>query len=338
MRVLITGVGGFAGSHLADCLLTDPDAELWGTVLPAGRPAYLAAAVHRLAVDLRDPQAVRQIIQSARPERVYHLAGQAFVPQSHRDPWDTLENNLRPQLNLFESLLAESLRPRMLVVGSYEVYARRPSKIPLAGLPGQAGAAPEIQTVGEDWPLGPDSPYGVSKVAQDFLARQYFETYDLPVIRVRPFNHIGPRQSPRFVAAAFASQIARIRAGQQPAVLRVGNLAARRDFTDVRDMVRGYALLLERGAPGEVYNLGSGASHSIQELLDRLLALAGVACEVTVDPERYRPLDAGEVLCDASRAFAACGWRPEIPFDVTLADLLAYEEQRLDPATPTPAA
>jgi len=314
MRVLITGVSGFAGSHLADYLLTRPGLELWGAALTTHRPDYLSPAVRLLAVDLRDPEAVQRLIQAVQPEQVYHLAGQAFVPQSRQDPWDTLETNLKPQVNLFQALSRERLRPRILIVSSYEVYA---------------GLAPRKGPVDEAWPLGPDSPYGVSKVAQEFFARLYFEEHDLPVVRARPFNHIGPRQSTRFVAAAFASQVACIQAGVSPAVIKVGNLAARRDFSDVRDIVRAYVLLLEQGAPGEVYNLGAGRSYAIRELLDRLLAFAGVDCDIQIDPERYRPLTVPDVVCDASRARAACGWQPLISLDQTLAELLAYERGRL---------
>jgi GDP-4-dehydro-6-deoxy-D-mannose reductase len=161
------------------------------------------------------------------------------------------------------------------------------------------------------------------------LGLQYFLSHGLAVVRVRPFNHIGPRQSPKFVAPAFAAQIASIEAGLQPPVLRVGNLSARRDFTDVRDMVRAYVLALEHGEPGEVYNLGSGRSHSIQELLDHLLSCASVAIKVEIDPARLRLADMPDIVCDATKFQARTGWEPRIPFAQSLQELLAFERYKL---------
>jgi GDP-4-dehydro-6-deoxy-D-mannose reductase len=312
VRVLITGVGGFAGSHLADYLLTLPDSEteVWGCDL-SGRPRpYHPAELKLLAADLRDPEAARAVVQQAQPERIFHLAGQAFVGDSWADPWPTLETNLRSQLNLFEAVLAAGLEPRILVLGSAEEYGR---------------VASEDLPVRETSPLRPDSPYAVSKVGQDLLGLQYYLSHRLPIVRVRPFNHIGPRQNHKFVAPAFAMQIAAIEAGLQPPVIRVGNLGTRRDFTDVRDMVRAYALALEYGDPGEVYNLGTGRSRSIRELLDTLLRLSRAEITVEIDPARLRPADVAEMVCDASRFCARTAWAPRIPFEQTLRDLLDYE-------------
>jgi GDP-4-dehydro-6-deoxy-D-mannose reductase len=312
LRFLITGASGFAGSHLADHLLAahPRSAEVWGCDLSGERRPYLAADVRLIAADLRDSAAARRVVAESRPDRIFHLAGQAFVGDSWADPWATLEINLRAQLNLLEAVLAEGLAPRVLVVGSAEVYGR---------------VTPEQQPINESAALRPDSPYSVSKVAQDMLALQYFLGHGLPVVRVRPFNHIGPRQNRRFVAPAFASQIAAIEAGRQPPVLRVGNLAARRDFTDVRDMVRAYALALELGEPGEVYNIGSGRSRGIDELLKTLLALARVPIRVEPDPARFRPVDLPDLVCDAGKLRAGTGWAPGVPFETTLHDLLDYE-------------
>ena len=195
--------------------------------------------------------------------------------------------------------------------------------------------APGDLPIREAQPLRPDSPYGVSKVTQDMLGLQYFLSRGLPVIRVRPFNHIGPRQTRRFVAPAFASQIAAIEVGKQPPVMKVGNLSASRDFTDVRDVVRAYVLALEHGEPGEVYNIGSGASHSIRSLLDRLLSLSTVNISIETDTTRLRPADVPDVVCDASRLRAATGWQPRVTFDQSLSDLLDYERTQVDVATPS---
>ncbi|MCC7361612.1 MAG: GDP-mannose 4,6-dehydratase [Anaerolineales bacterium] len=316
MRSLITGVGGFAGSHLADHLLAQPDNQaddtprVWGCDRTDQRPPYLAAAVRLVALDLRNPAATLDLLAAAQPDRIYHLAGQAHVGDSWNDPWDTLEANLRSQLNLLEALVRLGQHPRVLVIGSADEYGVvGPGDLPLT----------------EASPLRPDSPYAVSKVGQDLLGLQYHLSHHLPVVRVRPFNHIGPRQSRRFVAANFAAQIAEIEAGRQPPVIHVGNLAARRDFTDVRDMVRGYRLLLERGAPGEVYNLGSGRSVAIADLLRTLLSFAAVPIRIEHDTGRLRPSDLPDLVCDARKAQAQTGWQPVVPLETTLRDLLDYE-------------
>ena len=318
MRSLITGVGGFAGSHLADYLMSaNPDTDLWGCDLSGERRPYHPAGLRVLGADLRDPDAVRRLIEHVRPDQVYHLAGMAYVGDSWSRPWETLETNLRSQVNLIEAILAAGLRPRVLVIGSAEEYGR---------------VAPTELPIGEDHPLRPDSPYSVSKVGQDMLGLQYFLSRDLPVIRVRPFNHIGPRQSRQFVAPAFASQIAAIEAGRQPPVLRVGNLTARRDFTDVRDMVRAYALALNLGEPGAVYNVGAGRSWPIKELLDTLLGIATLPIKVEVDTGRLRPVDLPDLVCDAARFRSRTGWEARIPFQQTLHDLLNYERDQVSEA------
>jgi GDP-4-dehydro-6-deoxy-D-mannose reductase len=320
LRFLITGVGGFAGSHLADHLLAAAEAqeaanwEVWGCDLSGARRPYHAPSLQLRGADLCDPSAARDLVEAARPDRVFHLAGQAHVGDSWADPWRTIETNLRAQVNLLEAITAAGLEPRVLVVGSADEYGPvRPDELPL----------------NEDRPLRPNSPYSVSKAGQDLLGLQYFLSHRLPVVRVRPFNHIGPRQSQRFAAAAFAAQIAAIEAGQAEPVLKVGNLSARRDFTDVRDVVRAYALVLERGEAGEVYNIGSGRSWSIAELLEKLLDLASAKITVQTDERLLRVADSPELVCDASRLEACTGWRPRITLEQSLADLLDYERWRV---------
>jgi len=316
LKILITGSGGFAGGHLSEYLLSEfgERVRVWGCERGLTRRSFAPAGLLTLKTDLRDAEATRALIAQVRPDRIYHLAGQAVVGESWARPWETFEANVHVQLNLFEAVLAEGLTPRILVLGSMEEYGR----VAASDLP-----------VNEAQPFRPDSPYGVSKVAQDLMGQQYFLSRQLPVVRVRPFNHIGPRQSDRFVAAAFASQIAAIEAGRQPPVLRVGNLAARRDFTDVRDMVRAYVLALEHGEPGDVYNIGSGRSRSIRELLDFLLSCASCAIQVETDPARLRPADTPDIVCDATKFRARTGWAPRLTFEQTLSDLLEYERQQV---------
>lgn len=308
MQALITGIGGFAGSHLADYLLAETDWQIVGCVLnECDAPAHLQGRVIYRIVNLCDPQAVRQMLDDVAPDVIFHLAALANVGASWRDPWPTLENNIRAQLNLLEGLVRLGAGPRVMIVSSNEVY----------GLV-QAHELP----INEENPLRPNSPYAVSKIAQDMLGLQYYFSYQLPIVRVRPFNHIGPCQAPGFVAPDFARQIAQAEAGQRAPRIQVGNLEARRDFTDVRDMVRAYYLAATQGAAGDVYNIGSGRSHAVQELLDVLLSHSRVQITVEPDPARLRPSDVPEVRCDASKFRALTGWEPSIPFETSLRDVL----------------
>ena len=314
MRALITGVAGFAGGHLVEHLASAGGWEIWGNVRDEPDLRYVVGGAQAIVADLRVPQVVLDLIDRVQPDYVFHLAAQPFVPQSWADPWDTFETNLRSQINLLDALLKRRPAARVLVVGSNEEYGQ---------------VAPDQLPLREDSPLRPDSPYGVSKIAQDFMGLQYCLSHQLPVIRVRPFNHIGPRQGDKFVASAFAKQIALIEAGQIPPAIKVGNLSAQRDFTDVRDMMRAYRMAIEQGEPGEVYNIGSGTPRSVQHLLDILLSLSTVSIRVEVDPERLRPSDTPISYCDASKFNARTGWTPAIPFQQTLRDVLDDWRQRM---------
>ncbi len=309
MRALITGSGGFAGAHLADHLRAQPGLEVFGVV----REPRAGLPERTLVADLGDAEAVSRILRDVRPDFIYHLAAQAAVQLSWARPRETIVNNVVAQLNVFEAVLAADLRPRLLVVGSADEY----------GL-----VLPHELPIREDNPLRPNSPYAVSKVAQDLLGLQYFISHHLHVVRVRPFNHTGPGQSDLFAASSFARQIAEIEAGRREPILLVGNLEAKRDFTDVRDVVRAYHLLLERGVPGEVYNLGSGRSVTVRYVLELLLAHSRVEIEVHTDQARLRPSDNPELVCDCSKA-AALGWQPAIPLERTVKDLLDYWRERV---------
>lgn len=307
MRAFITGVGGFAGSHLSDYLLEQTDWQVTGCVLPGWDCSHLDRRVTCLELDLRDRMAVRATLEQVAPDVIFHLAAQAFVPVSWQDPWDTLENNIRAETNILDGLVKLGAKPRVMVVGSNEEYGLvQPQDLPLR----------------EDSPLRTNSPYAVSKVAQDLLGLSYFLSYSLPVVRVRPFNHIGPRQSEGFVAPAFAKQIALIEAGRQEPVIRVGNLSAQRDFTDVRDVVRAYHLVVTKGQPGEVYNIGSGQPRTVQSLLETMLSLSAAQIRIEFDLERMRPSDTPVVYCDAKKLRDATGWSPSISFEQTLRDVL----------------
>jgi GDP-4-dehydro-6-deoxy-D-mannose reductase len=316
VRVLITGISGFAGSHLADYLLAQPEPALAlvGVSQHGGEHTPNDARIALVNGDLTDPRFTADLLAQVSPDRIYHLAAQAFVPISWQDPWATLENNIRAQTNLLHAAAQRNLPARILIVGSNEEYGR----VTPADLP-----------IDEETPLRPDSPYGVSKIAQDYLGLQYFLSHQLHVVRVRPFNHIGPRQNERFVASNFAKQIAEIEAGRREAKLCVGNLDAQRDFTDVRDVVRGYVLALERGQAGEVYNIGSGKPRPIRELVETYQRLSRVPFEIEFDPQRMRPSDTPVSYCDATKIKRATGWEPQIPFEQTLRDILADWRARI---------
>jgi GDP-4-dehydro-6-deoxy-D-mannose reductase len=321
VRALITGVSGFAGSFLAEYLLSQPGVEVWGVSHgelgnDGGAPwrSALNARIQSIPGNLTDPAVAARVLTQAAPDLIFHLAAQAFVPISWEDPWATLENNIRAEVNILHAAAEQNLTPRILVVGSNEEYGR---------------VEPDDLPISEETPLRPDSPYGVSKIAQDFLGLQYFISHKLHIVRVRPFNHIGPRQNERFVAANFAKQVAQAEAGLREPVLCVGNLDAQRDFTDVRDMVRGYALALERGSAGEVYNLGSGTPRSIQELVDTFLRIAKISLRVEPDPTRSRPSDTPVSYCDTRNFKQQTGWEPQISFEQTLHDTLEYWRARV---------
>ena len=310
MKALITGISGFVGSHLAEHLLAHTDWQVSGTVYgPYENIRRLCDQVELYPAELSRLPVVTFVLDQTRPDIVFHLAAIAATGHSWRDPAGTLQVNVGMQANILQAVVDLKLDCRVIVIGSSEEYGA----VTLEDLP-----------IDEETPFRPMNPYAVSKVAQDMLGLQYHLSHGLDTIRVRPFNHIGPRQSLGFVTSDFASQIARIEAGLQTSVMRVGNLEARRDFTDVRDVVRAYHLLAIHGVSGEAYNVGSGQSHAVQEILDRFLARSERPITVEPDPGRMRPSDIPQVVCDYGKLEACTGWAPTIPFEQSLADVLDY--------------
>ena len=311
MRSLITGLTGFVGSHLAEHLL-EQGSEVFGTARwrsDTSNIDHLEGRIELVECDIRDGASVKKVIFDVRPEEIYHLAAQSFVPTSWRAPSETLETNIIGQVHLLEAVRELGAKPRIHIAGSSEEYGMvYQDELPIT----------------ENNPLRPLSPYGVSKVGQDLLGYQYFMTYGLPIIRTRAFNHTGPRRGAVFVTSNFAKQITDIEKGRQEPVIRVGNLDARRDFSDVRDIVRGYVLALRQGEPGEVYNLCSGRSRTIREVLETLLGLSTVKARIEHDPARIRPSDVPVLQGDYGKLRARTGWQPLIPFERTAGDLLEY--------------
>ena len=321
MRVLITGITGFVGSHMTEFALAR-GAEVFGSARWRSKTEnidHLRDKITLIESDLRDLSSVRTLLETAAPTYVFHLAAQSFVGASWQAPAETLTTNILSQVNLLEAIRGLKISPRFLAVGSSEEY----------GL-----ASPEELPIKETNPLRPLSPYAVSKVTQDLLGYQYFKSYGLPIIRSRAFNHEGPRRGDVFVTSNFAKQVAEIEAGLREPTMFVGDLKPRRDYSDVRDIVRGYWLLLERGEPGEVYNLCSGRSWAIQQVLDFLLEQSTVkGIQVKTDPARLRPSDVMVLEGDPSRMHKATGWKVEIPFEQTLSELLDYWRRRIPPVT-----
>jgi GDP-4-dehydro-6-deoxy-D-mannose reductase len=313
-RALVTGASGFVGPHLCAALAAGGH-DVWTTdrsplsPSPAGgvhRPTRLAAARHTRC-DLGDADAVLRLVESVQPEWVFHLASHSSVAHSFEHPQEVLVGNLGSTCNVLEAVRTRAPAAKVLVVGSAEQY----------------GMVPENeQPIREAQPFRPASPYAVSKVAQEYLALQYAAAWGLAILVVRSFNHSGPGQSDRFVLPAFARQIAACEYGLQEPVLRVGNLDVWRDFLDVRDVVRAYLLLLERGEPGAAYNVCRGEAFRIHDLLDGLLARAQVALRVETDPARWRPADLRMLRGDPGRLRTGTGWQPELAMETTLGDLL----------------
>jgi GDP-4-dehydro-6-deoxy-D-mannose reductase len=314
VRVLVTGVAGFVGGHVVDFLRGEqPEATVVGLDNHPGTRAQ-TLGIEIVQADLQDAASVKAAIDRVRPDRLIHLAAQSSPQRSWDDPAGTLRTNVLGMLHLLEAVRSGGGAPRILAVGSTDEYGLvKPDEVPLR----------------EDAPLRPTSPYAASKVAQGYLALQYALSPGLHVVRTRTFHHTGPRRGEQFAESSFARQLAEIEAGQRPPRLEVGNLQAVRDFTDVRDVVRAYWMLLERGAPGEVYNVCSGRGVRLADLLNRLIALSGLRVEVQVDAARLRPVDAPILVGDPGRLRAATGWEPTIPLDRTLRDLLDYWRARV---------
>jgi len=316
MRTLITGCAGFAGSHLAEYLL-GKDEEVIGLRAPDDDCANLQHMKERLNIvgaDLREIGRVREVIESLKPQRIYHLAAFSSPAESFEDPERTYQVNFMGTLNLLSAWLRAGMECRFLLVSSAEVYGMVPrEKLPLR----------------EEMEPRPVNPYAGSKAAAEILALQFFRSYGLPIVLVRPFNHTGPRQSSRFVCSNLARQVAEIELGLRPPTVVAGNLDAGRDFTDVRDIVRGYFDLLEHGAPGEVYQLCSGHCISIRSVLGLLTSCASKPIQVSVDKPSLRKHDAAEIWGDYSKAKLAVGWEPRRKLTDTLRELTDYWREKV---------
>ena len=313
-KALITGVAGFAGSHLARYLLTQK-ITVYGLFHPEHTTTNvdeIRSRINLIPCNLLKKRDLEKTILNIDPDYVFNLAAYSSPAQSFKSPAKTIQNNINTQLNLLESLVKLRSKAKILIVGSSDEY----------------GQPKNLISLDEKTPLAPISPYAVSKVAQDLLGYQFFVSEKLRIIRVRPFNHIGPGQSKAFVIPSFAGQIASLEK-KGGGTIKVGNLETWRDFTDVRDMVRAYILALEKGKPGEVYNIGSGKPVRIADILEKLISLSNVRIKIQQDRELFRPVEIQKIYCDFSKFNKQTGWKPQIPISKTLSDTIEYERNIL---------
>jgi GDP-4-dehydro-6-deoxy-D-mannose reductase len=320
MRVLVTGIDGFVGSHLAEYLLGVRGMQLSGTVLESEAGPNIRRIAEHIGVetaDVRDAERMFDIVQNVRPGRVIHLAAQPFVPDSVRNPTTTLEVNVLGTLSVLEAARrhgeAEGVLPQVLIISSGEVYGR----VPL-----------ERQPITEELPPSPQNPYAASKASTELIARSYRKTYGLDVTIARPFNHAGPRQNPSFVTSEFGLRFAEIASGASEPRIRVGNLEAQRDFTDVRDVVRAYWALFDRDSTDSVFNVCSGHACRIGDVIAHYQEISGIEVEIVSGEEKARPYDTHLFVGSNERLRLATGWSPVIPFRDTLRDVFHYWKDR----------
>lgn len=318
MRILITGITGMVGSHLAEYVLAHhPDVEVHGMVRWRSPRANLVKINGRVTLhegELRDLHSLVRVLETVRPERIFHLAAQSYVSASFSAPADTLHTNVIGTTNLLDAVRLTGIDPRIHICSSSEVYGQvREDEVPIR----------------ESNEFRPASPYAVSKCGEDMIALQYFLSYGIKTIRTRMFTHTGPRRGDVFAESAFAKQIAEVEAGLRPNPIKVGNLNSVRTFADVSDAVRAYWLLLEKCPPGEVYNIGGERTMTVGEMLDVLIGMAGCRIRYEVDPALVRPSDVTLQIPDTSKFRAATGWEPKVPLETTLRDLLDYHRGRI---------
>ncbi len=318
MRALITGITGFVGSHLAEFILeTHPDVEVGGLLRWRSPKDNISAILDKITLHyghMVDLPSIRVVLADWRPDIIFHLAAQSYVDFSFLAPIETLETNVLGTCNLLDSVkqlkLSDGYDPVIHICSSSEVYGQvREDEVPIK----------------EDNPLRPASPYAVSKVGEDMLGFQYWTSWKVRTIRSRMFTHTGPRRGEVFVVSNFAKQVAAIESGRQAPVVKVGNLDSVRTFSDVRDAVRAYWLLVKKCPAGEVYNIGGAETMTIGQMLDKLLALSTAKnIKVEVDPARLRPSDVTLQIPCVDKFYKATGWKPQIKFEKTLQDTLDY--------------
>ncbi len=306
-KALIIGVEGFVGSYLVDCLHDEFNMEIYATKLRGKKYENSKANIYDL--DIMEKQEIVNLLYAIRPDYIFHLAAQSSVSVAWKNPTLTIDVNIKGSINLMDSVRELFYKPRMIMIGSGEEYGHiRDGEVPIS----------------EDTVLRPGNVYAATKACQNMLGTIYAQAYDIDLILVRAFNHIGPKQAPLFVVSDFCKQVAEIELELRPPIIEVGNLNAKRDFTDVRDVVRAYAYLALYGKSGETYNVGSGHAVEIQSILEKIVSCSDKKIEVRVDPNKIRPVDVPIIEADIDKIQNTTGWQPEIPIERTLEEVLNY--------------
>lgn len=310
MKALIIGAAGFVGGYLIDELAENLHWEVFATKLAHEKIDTKSAEI--IDLDILCERDIFDVLSKVQPDIIYHLAAQSSVAVSWQKPAVTAEINIKGAINLLEAVRKSAKKSRVVLIGSSEEY----------------GAVSENDCpISENYPPNPNNIYAVTKLAQNRLGGLYARSYGLDTVMVRAFNHIGAKQSPQFVVSDFCKQVAEIEAKKRPPIIYVGNLSAKRDFTDVRDIVRAYGLLGTKGKSGETYNVGSGKAVAISEILGEILKLSSAEIEVKVDEKKFRPVDVPIIAADVSKIFADTGWKAEIGVTETLGEVLDYFRQ-----------
>ena len=307
MKALIIGAAGFVGNYLINHLQNDCKWSVSVTKLENETIEHEGIDIHNL--DILNIQSIIDLLNSIKPDYIFYLAAQSSVALSWKNPNLTVDINIKGAINLLDAIRALDYKPRIILIGSGEEYGK---------------IKPEETPVNEDNAVRPGNMYAVTKATQNMIGTLYAQAYDMDIVMVRAFNHVGPNQNPMFVVADFCKQVAEIEAGKQEPVIRVGNLAARRDFTDVRDVVKAYSLLIEKGKKGEIYNVGSGMAVSIEEILNKILSRSNKEISVEVDQTKLRPLDVPTIEADTRKLVNCTGWKRTIPLEKTISDTLEF--------------
>ena len=304
-KALIVGAAGFVGNHLIDYIQAEyKEWVITATKIPNEQ---INKNVNIVDLDITQIEMVKKVLKEVKPDFIFHLAAQSSVALSWKNPQLTVNVNVIGTLNLLEAVRDKTPNARVLLIGSGEEYGRvKPQEIPII----------------EDNNTRPGNIYAVTKVTQNLIGKLYADAYGLNIMSTRSFNHTGPNQAPIFVVPDFCKQVAEIEKGNHEPIIKVGNLSAKRDFTDVRDVVRAYCLLMLKGSPGETYNVGSGKAIEISSILEKILALTESKIEVVVDKNKVRPIDVPIIEADITKLTRDTGWRPEISLDQTIFETL----------------
>lgn len=308
---LIIGAAGFVGSYLIE-ELKNSDMEVYVTKLPHEKISNLYVQIYDL--DIMDKDAIINILFEVQPDYIFHLAAQSSVGVAWKNPLQTVDINIKGSINVMDAIRELFYKPRVLLVGSGEEYGH---------------VLPKDTPIKESNALQPGNIYAATKACQNMIGSIYAKAYDMEMIMVRAFNHVGPKQLPLFVVSDFCKQVAEIEKGLREPVMKVGNLDAKRDFTDVRDVVKAYVKLAVNGTAGETYNVGSGNARSIRQILDEIISMANREITVEVDPNKIRPVDVPIIEADITKINKLTGWKPCIPFEQTIYETLEYWRQRV---------